>query len=102
MQNCVASVTNKLSLYKIFFQCPKLSLLLTFQAGPSFDLPDREKMRRYGWSNGNISANGNCVLLETEHSSRGNTTSYMRRPQEVCSKHFNFIFPSFILTFFSI
>ena len=54
-----------------------------FQAGPSFDLPDREKMRRYGWSNGNISANGNCVLLETEHHSRGNTTSYMRRPQEV-------------------
>ena len=58
--------------------------LLTFQAGPSFDLPDREKMRRYGWSNGNISANGNCVLLETEHHSRGNTTSYMKRPQEVC------------------
>ena len=53
-----------------------------FKAGPSFDLPDREKMRRYGWNNGNITANGNCVLLETElHHSRG-TSSYLRRPQE--------------------
>ena len=54
-----------------------------FKAGPSFDLPDREKMRRYGWSNGNITANGNCVLLETElHHSRGTSSSYLRRPQE--------------------
>ena len=40
-------------------------------------------MRRYGWTNGNVSANGNCVLLETvEQHPRGTTTSYMRRPQE--------------------
>jgi hypothetical protein len=54
-----------------------------FQAGPSFDLPDREKMRRYGWSQGNIMANGNCVLFETEHNvNRGTTASYMRHAQE--------------------
>ncbi len=39
-------------------------------------------MRRYGWSNGNISANGNCVLLETEHHPGRGTSSYLRRPQE--------------------
>ena len=40
-------------------------------------------MRRYGWANGNITANGHCVLLETEHhASRGTTSSYLRRPQE--------------------
>merc|ERR1712223_1210653 len=53
-----------------------------FQAGPSFDLPDREKMRRYGWSSGNIGANGHCVLLETEQTQRGSTTSYLRPAQE--------------------
>ena len=52
------------------------------QAGPSFDLPDREKMRRYGWSSGNIGANGHCVLLETEQTQRGSTTSYLRPAQE--------------------
>lgn len=39
-------------------------------------------MRRYGWANGNIQANGNCVLLETEHHPRGTMTSYLRRAQE--------------------
>lgn len=61
---------------------PNIILKFIFQAGPSFDLPDREKMRRYGWSNGNIQANGNCVLLETEHHPRGTLTSYLRRAQE--------------------
>ena len=51
------------------------------KAGPSFDLPDREKMRRYGWSSGNIGANGHCVLLETEQTNRG-STSYLRQAQE--------------------
>ena len=39
-------------------------------------------MRRYGWSSGNIGANGHCVLLETEQTQRGSTTSYLRPAQE--------------------
>ena len=38
-------------------------------------------MRRYGWSSGNIGANGHCVLLETEQTNRG-STSYLRQAQE--------------------
>ena len=46
-----------------------------FQAGPSFDLPDREKMRRNGWStdppafgqtNGHGFANRNMIFNATE------------------------------------
>ena len=72
----------------VYFTVTKNQTRTLFQAGPSFDLPDREKMRRNGWSteppmfgqtNGHGIANRNMIFNATESPIRRSAVKHPSR-----------------------